>query len=75
METIGLVCREIRIEKNYTLKELGDKTGVNLKTLSAFEHGRSSNMNILMHYLDLVTDEEQNAIMREIMGAHYENEL
>lgn len=75
MKTIGLVCREIRLEKNLTLKELSNKTGINLKTLSAFEHGRSSNMNILMNYLDLVTDEEQNAIMREIMGVHYENEL
>lgn len=73
MKTIGLVCREIRLDKGLTLKDLSKRTDINMKTLSAFEHGRSTNMNILIHYLDLVTDVERNQIMSEIMGVYYDN--
>lgn len=48
---IGNYCRLYRLEKNKTLGEVG---GVeNIKNLSAFEHGRSSNINHFIRYINL----------------------
>lgn len=46
---VGEFCREFRIDVlGLTLREvMGDE---NVKTLSAFEHGRSSNLLILLEY-------------------------
>lgn len=67
MKTIGLVCQEIRLENDLTLKEFGEKVNRNVKTLSAFEHGRSTNMNILLDYLDLVSEKDRAEILDEII--------
>lgn len=48
---IGDYCREYRIKKGVTLKELTG--GKQVKTLSAFEMGRSSNIAHLIPYVDL----------------------
>lgn len=45
-------CKKFRIEKaELTLKQIHEKTGVNIKTLSGFENGRSSNLFMLNHYI------------------------
>lgn len=48
---IGNYCRAYRISKNKTLKDV--EQGDNIKALSAFEMGRSSNIAHFMKYLKL----------------------
>lgn len=49
---IGRYCFTFRRETlGMTLQEFSEKTRVPLKTISAFENGRSSNMNILLKYV------------------------
>ena len=44
-------CKNFRTKKaKLTLRQIHEKTGVNIKTLSGFENGRSSNMFMLNHY-------------------------
>lgn len=50
MLLIGKYCRKFRInELELTLKDIEGNEDV--KTLSAFEHGRSSNINHLLKYV------------------------
>ena len=51
---IGEYCRKYRINKGATLKELTE--GGQIKTLSAFEMGRSSNIEHLKLYVKLSID-------------------
>lgn len=45
-------CKRFRIEQaELTLKQIHEKTGVNIKTLSGFENGRSSNLFMINHYI------------------------
>ena len=45
-------CKNFRKEKaKLTLKQIHEKTGVNIKTLSGFENGRSSNLFMINHYI------------------------
>lgn len=55
---IGKYCRKFRInELELTLKELeGDE---NIKALSAFEHGKSSNVNHLLKYVKKCINKDQ----------------
>ena len=55
-------CKHFREEVlQITLKEMENRTGINLKTLSAFEHGRSTNINHLISYYK-ICDEDQKLI-------------
>lgn len=57
---INKFCKNFREEVlKITLKEMEIKTGVNLKTLSAFEHGRSTNINHLISYYEICDDEQK----------------
>lgn len=45
-------CKNFRTEKaKLTLRQIHEKTGVNIKTLSGFENGRSSNLFMINHYI------------------------
>ena len=58
MLKIGKYCRKFRIvELEMTLKEV--EGSENVKALSSFEHGRSSNMNHLFKYVRKCKDKEQ----------------
>lgn len=46
---IGQYCKEYRNKHYATLKEIGGEE--NVKILSAFEHGRSSNIRHLVPYI------------------------
>lgn len=46
---VGNYCKEFRLSLGMTLKDLSESSGIGIKTISAFEHGHSSNMNILFH--------------------------
>lgn len=55
---IGKYCRKFRInELEMTLKEVEGNT--NIKTLSSFEHGRSSNLKHLLKYVKACKTKEQ----------------
>lgn len=57
---VGTMCKEFRNKKlNYTLNDMSDLTGFNRATISAFEHGKSSNMLILLSYYKLAKTEKQ----------------
>lgn len=46
---IGNYCRKFRISLDLTLNDISEISEIKVKTISAFENGRSSNMNILFH--------------------------
>lgn len=53
-------CRDFRVQTlDKTLDDIHKITDVNIKTLSAFEHGRSNNINHLQHYIDACDNENQ----------------
>lgn len=55
---IGKYCRKFRItELEMTLKQV--EGSENIKALSSFEHGRSSNMIHLIKYVRCCKDKEQ----------------
>lgn len=59
---IGEYCRQYRINKGATLKELTE--GSQIKTLSAFEMGRSTNIKHLEPYIKLSFKHgEENSFM------------
>lgn len=63
---IGNECREVRKMFNITLRELSEHSGVPIKTLSTFENGRSSNINIFLIYLRLLDKEQMVRFARKI---------
>ena len=61
MLKIGKYCRKFRItELEMTLKEVEGCD--NVKALSSFEHGRSSNMNHLIKYVRKCKDKKQRLL-------------
>ena len=45
-------CKNFRTKKaKLTLRQIHETTGVNIKTLSGFENGRSSNLFMINHYI------------------------
>ena len=45
-------CKNFRTKKaKLTLRQIHEITGVNIKTLSGFENGRSSNLFMINHYI------------------------
>jgi hypothetical protein len=61
METIGDYCRNFRIHVlDMPLKEIEGST--NIKTLSGFEHGRSSNITHIMKYIRKCSGNEQRLL-------------
>lgn len=64
---IGLICRNHRREVvNLSLKEMGIKTDTYFKTLSAFECGRSTNINHLNKYFNIGTEEQNEELAIKI---------
>lgn len=57
---IGEMCKQFRQKKlQYTLNDMQNETGFNTKTISAFEHGKSSNMLLLLSYYKICSSESQ----------------
>lgn len=58
MKRIGNYCRKFRInELELTLREV--EGNENVKALSSFEHGRSSNIKHILKYVRCCKDSEQ----------------
>lgn len=52
------ICKQFREQVlQITLKEMELKTGTNHKTISAFENGRSNNINHLQLYIQCCTEQ------------------
>ena len=70
---IGKLCREYRmIHLQATLKEIqGDE---NIKAISSFEHGRSSNINHFMKYVEYCGTKEEKMIFMSWIIKRMENE-
>lgn len=73
-DKVGAYCREFRMKK---LKlRLQDVEGSeNIKTLSAFEHGRTKNMEHLFKYVTACNDKQQkleflNGLIKVIEGGN-----
>lgn len=73
-KNIGSICRKIRVSHGYTLNQLGEKFNRNMKTLSAFEQGRSTNLKILIDYLSLLEDYDRIRVLNSIMEVNENND-
>ncbi|MEF4813644.1 hypothetical protein U9725_23450 [Escherichia coli] len=58
MINFGKYCREYRMSKGVTLAQLSPD--INIKTLSAFEMGRSSNIKLLEPYIKLSIEHNES---------------
>lgn len=57
---IGAYCKEFRTQiLRLTLRELCEVSGTNIKTLSAFENGRSTNLAHVITYIEAGTKEQK----------------
>lgn len=66
---VGKRCSEFRKDVlQVTLTELCNKTGQNIKNISAFEHGRSSNLKYLFDYLQVCNEEQQRLFAKYVFG-------
>lgn len=64
---VGLYCKTFRErELKLTLREVSESTKVNLKTLSAFEHGRSKNIAHLFKYLSVCNEDQRTKFVNEL---------
>ena len=62
MKNVINFCREFRTEVlKLTLQEIENLTSIKVKTLSAFENGRSTNINHLNAYYGLCKNKAQRA--------------
>lgn len=58
--SVGDMCRSFRCKHlKLTLQGMSEETGFNRATISAFEHGKSSNMLLLLSYYKLCKTEKQ----------------
>ena len=48
---IGLICLKFRRENGYRLRDVADDLGYTIANISAFEHGRNDNGQILLWYI------------------------
>lgn len=60
IEVIAGYCREFRISTlKMTLATMCEKTDTNIGTLSAFEHGRSKNIEHFVKYMEVSTTNQK----------------
>lgn len=68
VKLVGEYCKHFRVNiLGVTLRVVCSKTDTNLKTLSAFEMGRSNNMEHVFKYID-VCNEEQKIMLTTGLG-------
>lgn len=53
---VGAYCRSYRQQNGYTLQQFSELYGVNPKTVSGFENGRSSSMFYIFMYMKLTNE-------------------
>lgn len=68
-DTINEFCKLFR--KNVlklTLKELSEKTGIKMSSLSSFENGRSSNLKYIHIYFEVANDEQKEYFRKNLFS-------
>ena len=66
-DEIGSYCKEFRLQiLRLTLRELCEISGTNIKTLSAFENGRSTNLAHVITYIEAGTKEQKSIFTSRI---------
>lgn len=74
MKFIGEYCRVYRaITLNMTLKKMSELTDINMKTISAFENGRSTNMEHFIQYSMLGNETQRKQFLEgfnKILGGN-----
>ena len=66
---IGNICKNYRLyAMKKTLKEMSEISGFKISTLSAFEHGRSSNVYIFIEYFKNIPNEYLLKFIKEVEG-------
>ena len=69
MKLIGACCRDHRkYVLNLTLEQFQEKTGINFKTISNFENGRSGNVYYMFYYINLTNESEKIDFMLKILN-------
>ena len=69
MQLIGACCRYQRENVlNLTLEQFQEQTGINFKTISNFENGRSGNLYYMFYYINLTNESEKIDFMRKILS-------
>ena len=67
LKLIADKCKHYRRDIiNISLKEMGLKTDTYFKTLSAFENGRSTNLNHLIKYVEMGDEFQRQKLVSEI---------
>lgn len=67
LKMIANKCKQHRREVvNISLKEMGRETNTYFKTLSAFENGRSTNINHLIKYVEMGDIFQRQKLVSEI---------
>lgn len=67
MYSVGRLCYKYRKDVlKITLKEMSELTSINISTLSAFELGRSGNMQIFFEYVRLMNNEQRELFFDEL---------
>lgn len=65
MKFVGEYCKVYRaITLNITLKRMSELTDINMKTISAFENGRSTNMEHFIQYSQLGNDNQREQFLK-----------
>lgn len=65
MKFVGEYCKVYRaITLNMTLKRMSELTDINMKTISAFENGRSTNMEHFIQYSQLGNDNQREQFLK-----------
>jgi len=66
---VGNICKKYREQFICdSLMEYSRITGINYKTLWSFEHGESSNIKILLEYMDRIPTWKQAEFNMELLG-------
>lgn len=71
MDKLRLVAKRCKIHRRddvgLSLKEMGLKVDTYFKTLSAFENGRSTNINHLIKYLELGDAKQNEKLVSDVI--------
>jgi transcriptional regulator with XRE-family HTH domain len=52
IKELGPICSQWRLECGYTQQQIAEALGMSPESISAFEHGRTNNANILLWYIE-----------------------
>lgn len=74
IDYISGYCRMFRIDTlKMSLVTMCEKTDTNVKTLSAFEHGRSKNIDHFLKYMEVATPQQKELFLKgigQLMGVN-----